>query len=127
MIVALALSLATAGNPPLPALLTRLRLSVPDARSITDLQVCPATRVSVDGASGTTMIAFGRPREPRRYYRAVFKDGVYTAVNNSGIAGGADGLAGLAVSAMEKRMAGCPFVSAAQLHSAWASIDGGGE
>ncbi|MBY0395966.1 MAG: hypothetical protein K2X91_05765 [Thermoleophilia bacterium] len=125
MIAALALALVSAGNPGLPALLTRLRLSVPDARSITDLQVCPATRVSDDGASGTTMIAFNRPREPRRYYRAVFKDGAYTAVNDSGIEGGADGLAGLASSAMEKRMAGCPFITAAQLHDAWAALDGG--
>lgn len=127
MIAALALALATAGNPGLPALLTRLRLSVPDARSITDLQVCPATRVSDDGASGTTMIAFNRPREPRRYYRAVFKAGAYAEVNDSGIEGGSDGLARLASSAMEKRMADCPFIAPAQLRAAWTSIDGGDE
>lgn len=120
LLAAIALSGAALNLAPL---LDRLRLSVPDARAITDLQVCPPTNVSDDGSRATTMVAFNRPREPRRYYRVTWRDGRADSVNDSGVSASNSGLAGLASAAMEKRMQGCAIVSPDALNAAWHQLD----
>lgn len=127
MIIAIALAIvATTPEPPIAPLLQRIRLSVPDAREVRDLQVCPPRRVSRDGRKYDTWVALARPREARAYYLAEWRDGkvaklVPYPLSLSAAEG--DFLAGLALRGMERTFENCRWVSADELAAAWADID----
>ncbi len=122
MITLLALA-AIASPAPIAPLLERVRVAVPDAREVRDLQVCAPQQVSRDGRKFTTLVALSRPREARRYYRARWVDGRAVAVVDLGLAGDSEGLEGMAARALERHFEACPFVPAADLAAGWAALD----
>jgi hypothetical protein len=117
MIGILALALASA-DPSLVALLQSARMTVPDAREITDLRVCPPNR------NGDQWVALATPRKAMSYWRARWKDGRLQRLHDLQFGGSDEGLKMVAARAMERRMEACPWVSADQLAGAWAQIDG---
>jgi hypothetical protein len=123
-LAALALAQAATAAPDLTALLDRVRMTVPDARSLSDLQVCPPTRVSSDGSRYTVMVAFARRGQVRRYYGALWRDGRYERLVDTGLTGEATGLLGVAARSVERRFEACRWVPAAEIEAAWAVLDG---
>lgn len=113
-------------EPPLVALVERLRLSVPDARAVADLQMCAPHRINKERTRGTLMIAMSRPQQPRTYYAVNFRDGRYTNVIHAGKPdnGEIGGLETVFARSMDKRMQSCRFVPKAELEAAWTALDG---
>jgi hypothetical protein len=126
-IVALAVA-AAVPEPPIAPLLEGVRLSVPDARDVRDLQVCPPKRVSRDGRRFVTEISLARPHTPREYYTAQWVDGrvkelsLYPLTAKDAASGG-DILNQIAMRAMERSFEHCRWVSAAELEAGWAFLD----
>lgn len=116
-------------EPPLPALLDQIRLSVPDARTIADLQICPPVKVSKDGSKFTVPVAFSRLNAARHYYFAVWRGGAYAQLIDSGAGGDtlgdlkSSGFAILTARDMEKRLKTCRWVSPDELKAAWETLD----
>lgn len=123
MSVIAAAALAGAAPVGLEPLLHRLRLSVPDARAITDLQVCPAQQVSGDGRRFVTLVALSVPQRARRYYRVSWRDGRAVAVLDTGLSGDGQGLMSVGLEALERKFEGCRWVSAEELKAGWAALD----
>jgi hypothetical protein len=124
MIAILALAAAaTLAPPPLEPLLARIRVVVPDAREVRDLQVCAPQQVSRDGRRATVLVALSRPREARRYYRAVWRDGRFVDLADLGLSGSDEGLYGVAARALERRFEECRFIAADELAAGWSALD----
>lgn len=130
MVLIIALGVAAAvPEPPITPLLERMRLSVPDARDVRDLQVCPPKRVSRDGRRFLTEISLARPHASREYYTAKWVDGrvvelsLYPLTARDAAQGG-DFLAQIAMRAMERSFEHCRWVPAAEVEAGWASLDG---
>jgi hypothetical protein len=116
----IALLAAVLASTPLPPLLDRLRLSVPDARSITDLQVCAPSRVSPDGREALVLVALNRPRVAREFYLAVWQDGRFARLDDMSRMGVPR--LGLRREQLERQFADCPWVPSADLKAAWAEL-----
>lgn len=112
-----ALIAAAAPVPQLAALLERVRVEVPDAREIADLQICEPNR------NGDAWVALSRPRQARAYYRAIWRDGRPIRLVDLGISGAGQGLEALAARTMERRVSACARVSADELAAGWAALD----
>jgi hypothetical protein len=101
----------------LPALISGLKRSVPDAYSIRDLTVCPARNVKLKNgmpASWALQLAFNAKSESGGYtgllaYVALFKDGKVTQVLRTSLAT-KDALDRLIDRAILRRMADCTAV-----------------
>ena len=119
----------TVPEPALAPLLERIRLTVPDAREVRDLQFCSPRRISRDGRRFDTFVSLARPREPRQYYTASWRDGrvvklsLYPLTPASTAAGG-NVLDQIAMRAMERQFETCRWVSATELAAGWATLDG---
>lgn len=113
----IALLIAASVPAELTAVLERVRLEVPDAREIADLQICPPNR------NGDAWVALSRPRQARAYYRAIWRDGRPVRLVDLGISGAGQGLEGLAARTMERRVSDCARVSADDLAAGWAALD----
>lgn len=117
---------AATAEPPgmLPALLARIRLGVPDAREISDLQVCPPKLVSRDGRKFSIELALNRPRAGRRYLMADWKDGAFVRIADDGLnTDNPVGLDGIIARAVERKFeAKCRWVGAAELKAAWEQV-----
>lgn len=122
---------AAVAPPPLPVLLERLRLAVPDARQISDLQVCPPRHVSSDGRRFTVLLALNRPNVARRYYDATWRDGQFVKLDDLsntgdpewGLGGDAVGLNAIATQAMERDFErNCRWVGVDELAAAWSAV-----
>lgn len=120
---------AAIAEPALAPLLERIRLTVPDAREVRDLQLCPPRRVSRDGRRFDTFVSLARPREPRQYYIATWRDGRVVELSlypltAASLAPGGNFLDQIAMRAMERQFEKCRWVSAAELAAGWALLDG---
>ena len=122
-------AIAASPEPPLAPLLERIRIAVPDAREVHDLQICPARRISRDGRRFDTFVSLARPRVPRQYYIAKWRDGrvidlsLYPlTVADAGP--GSSFLDQIAMRAMERQFEGCRWVSADELAAGWATLTG---
>lgn len=128
MIALVALSAAAAAQPPLAPLLESIRLSVPDAREISDLQVCPPRRVSRDGRKFITDVALAHPHVSRQYYTASWRDGrvaklsLYPATA-ADLEPGGDIWKQIGLRAVQRQMEPCRWIPAAELAAAWAQLD----
>lgn len=129
MITALLLvAAATVPEPALAPLLERIRLSVPDAREVRDLQVCPPRRISRDGQRFETFVSLARPGESRQYYTAKWRDGRVTELSlyplTAASAAGGNFLDQIAMRGMERQFEKCRWVAATELAAGWAALDG---
>lgn len=115
MLLALAIA---AADPTLVEFLSRARISVPDARSISDVQLCPVE------PSGRAFVAFSRRGDARAYYALSIRPGRTTRLLDLDLRGNSEGLASLGARAMEKRLTSCRWVPADELAGAWLSIEG---
>lgn len=131
MMILLLAAAVGAAQPQLLALLERVRLSVPDARQVSDLQLCPPEHVSRDGRKFTVLLGLNRPQVARRYYLAVWRDGRFvklddlsvTGVEGWGLGGDSVGLNAIATRAMERDFERrCRWVSADELAAGWAAV-----
>lgn len=125
----LILAAATVPEPALAPLLERIRLTVPDAREIRDLQLCPPRQISRDGRRFDTFVSLARPREVRQYYIATWRDGRVVKLSlypltTASLAPGGNILDQIAMRAMQRQFENCRWVSAAQLAAGWALLDG---
>lgn len=119
-------ALLAAADPGLVPLLERFRLSVPDAREASDLQVCPPRKIDRDGWPVLTDVALSRPRAPRQYFVAKWKAGRVVQLIPYGVdssAGEASGFETIALRATERRFEPCRWISPAELDAAWAEVD----
>ena len=124
LMMALAAEQAQPTEPPLTALLDRIRLTLPDARTITDMQVCPPVKVSKDGTRFTVMVAFSRLNTARHFYGARVRDGQYAELIDTQLgADTPDGLMGLAARATARQFETCRWVSPDELRAAWETLD----
>lgn len=122
------LSAVAAAQAPLGPLLESIRLSVPDARQISDLQVCPPRKLSKDGRKFITDVALARPHVTRQYYTASWRDGqvakltLYPATA-ADLEPGGDIWKQIGIRAVQRQMEPCRWIPAAELTAAWAQLD----
>lgn len=120
------LALAAAATTPIAPLLERVRVSVPDAREVHDLQVCQPRKISRDGRKFLTDVALSRPREPRRFYVATWKDGRVDSLSVYPIdssVGPTAGFATMILRSTERKFEACRWVPAVELAAGWAALD----
>ena len=122
--ISLLLLAAAQPEPSLTKLLQRVRIDVPAARSISDVQVCPPTRISRDGKRFTVMVAFSRRTEARSYFGARWEGDRFTRLIDTGFSATDEGAAGLVSRALDRQFEDCQWISAEQLEAAWAEVDG---
>jgi hypothetical protein len=128
MIALVALSAMAAAPVPLAPLLESIRLSVPDARQISDVQVCPPRKVSKDGRKFITDVALARPHVTRQYYTASWRDGrivkltLYPATA-ADLEPGGDIWKQIGIRALQRQMEPCRWIPAVELAAAWAQLD----
>lgn len=113
--------------PPLPDLLGLLRTQVPDARTISDMQVCPPVKVSRDRTRYTVMVAFSRLNTARHFYGVRVRDGRYAELMDTQLSADMlntpSGLMGLAARSTARQFESCRWVSPEELQAAWAQLD----
>lgn len=113
--------------PPLTALLELIRVQVPDARTVSDMQVCPPVKISKDGARFTVMVAFSRLGTARHYYGARVRDGRYAELMDTQLSADMvntpSGFMGLAAKATARQFEKCRWVSSDELKAGWETLD----
>lgn len=111
-------------EPPLTAMLELIRVKVPDARTVSDMQICPPVKISKDGTKFTVMVAFSRLNTARHFYGARVRDGRYVELMDTQLGGDTpDGLMGLAARATARQFETCRWVSPDELKAGWEAID----